>query len=177
MMSTPVTDSAQTSCQDVSLAKYGDKKAFERLILQYNDSIYRIAYSMLGNKQDIEDAYQNTIIKCYKGIARLKNDEFFKTWLIRVLINECNNILKHRKKVVSLEKIDDTTVISDDYSKLELTVAVNNLEAKLKIVTILYYFEDISQKRISEILSIPEGTVASRLSRARIKLFESLKEI
>jgi RNA polymerase sigma-70 factor (ECF subfamily) len=162
--------------QDVKFAKLGDKEAFSRLMLKYNDSMYRIATSILNNKQDIEDAYQNTIIKCYKGIANLRSECYFKTWLIRILINECNNIIKTHKRIIPMEEIRNDSVVTHNSYSLELTDAVNHLEDSLRIVTLLFYYEDLSQKDIAKALGIPEGTVSSRLSRARSKLYEILKE-
>lgn len=160
--------------QDIKLAKKGDKAAFVRIIEENKASMYRVAVSILNNEQDVEDAFQNTIIKAYEGIGSLKKNQYFKTWLIRILINECNAILRSNKKIVHVEEFDDKA--SSDFSNLELTNAVNSLEEDLRVVTTLFYFEDIPQKDIANILSIPEGTVRSRLSRARNKLYEMLKE-
>ncbi len=160
--------------QDIKLAKKGDKSAFVRIIEKNKGSMYRVAVSILNNEQDVEDAFQNTIIKAYEGIDSLKKNQYFKTWLIRILINECNAILRSNKKIVHVEEFDDKA--SNDFSNLELTNAVNSLDEDLRVVTTLFYFEDIPQKDIANILSIPEGTVRSRLSRARNKLYEMLKE-
>ncbi|WP_418223063.1 sigma-70 family RNA polymerase sigma factor [Clostridium isatidis] len=161
---------------DVRLAKKGDKEAFSRLIENNKTSLYRVALSMLSGKQDIEDAIQNTIIKSYEGIIYLRKNEFFKTWLIRILINECKRIIKNNKRTIPIEEVNYNVGVSDNYNNLELTNAVNLLEKDLKVVTTLFYFEDIPQKEIAKLLNIPEGTVRSRLSRARKRLYEILKE-
>lgn len=83
---------------DVRLAKKGNKEAFGRLIECNKVSMYRVAVSMLGSKEDIEDSIQNSIIKAYEGIIKLKKNEYFKTWLIRILINECKRISTKTKK-------------------------------------------------------------------------------
>jgi RNA polymerase sigma factor, sigma-70 family len=170
-------DNANTIELDVRLARKGDKDAFVRLINNNKSSMYRIALSILRNKHDIEDSIQNAIVKSFQNINYLKKDEYFKTWLIRILINECKNTLIKNKKIVNLDFIDNTESISLDSSKLELTSAVNSLEADLRIVTTLFYFEDIPQKDIAKLLNIPEGTVRSRLSRARSKLYDMLKDL
>lgn len=131
---------------------------------------------MLSEKEDIEDAIQNTIIKSYEGIIYLRKNEFFKTWLIRILINECKRIIKNNKRIIPIEEVNYNVGVSDNYNNLELTNAVNLLEKDLKVVTTLFYFEDIPQKEIAKLLNIPEGTVRSRLSRARKILYEILKE-
>lgn len=162
---------------DVRLAKKGDNEAFSRLIEKNKVSMYRVALSMLKQKQDVEDALQSSIIKAYEGIVYLRKDELFKTWLIRILINECKAIIKNNSKITPLEEVSSEISITDEYKNYELTNAVNSLEDDLKIVTTLFYFEDIAQKEISRLLDIPEGTVRSRLSRARTKLYEILKEV
>lgn len=169
-------NNAESSELEVRLAKKGDKEAFGRLIENNKVTLYRVALSLLSEKQDKEDAIQNTIVKAYQGVIYLKKNEFFKTWLIRILINECKAILKSNRKVVHIEEVTADISVTDDYSNIELTNAVNTLEEDLRIVTTLFYFEDISQKDISKLLDIPEGTVRSRLSRARAKLYEMLKE-
>lgn len=160
---------------DVKLAKKGDKEAFGRLIESNKVSMYRVAISMLESKEDTEDAIQNSIIKAYEGITKLKKNEYFKTWLIRILINECKRILKTNKKVVHVEESSKDISTTQDFSNIEITQAVNSLKEELRVVTTLFYFEDIPQKEIARLLDIPEGTVRSRLSRARSKLYGILK--
>jgi RNA polymerase sigma-70 factor, ECF subfamily len=121
-----VVDSRQFDIE-VELAKKGDKDAFRRLIDKYEFSLYIVARGFLKQKVDIEDALQETIIKSYKGIVNLRKNEFFKTWIIRIMINEC-------------------------------------------IVTLLFYYEDLPQKEIAQVLNIPSGTVRSRLFRAKERL-------
>lgn len=82
---------------DVNLAKNGDKEAYIRLMRENKASMYRVAKAMLEREEDIEDAVSETILKAYMNISKLRKSEYFKTWLIRILINECNNLLKKRK--------------------------------------------------------------------------------
>ncbi|WP_200880538.1 sigma-70 family RNA polymerase sigma factor [Clostridium drakei] len=169
-------DSSKNIKAYIKLAKKGDRDAFIRIIENSKASMYRIAVGILNSPQDVEDAFQNTIIKSYEGIIHLKKNEYFKTWLIRILINECNAILRSNHKIIPIEEVQDNAKVTNEFSKLELTSAVNSLSEDLRIVTTLFYFEDIPQKDIAKILDIPEGTVRSRLSRARNKLYEMLKE-
>jgi RNA polymerase sigma-70 factor, ECF subfamily len=156
---------------DIILAKNGDKFAFERLIEANEASLYRVANSILRNEADAEDAYQETIIKAYKGIVNLKKNEYFKSWLIKIMINECNYIIRKRKKTVSLEVLGEKEINSlDNHEKLELWTAVKSLETELRTVIILFYYEDFKQSEIAEILGIPDGTVKSRMARAKEKL-------
>lgn len=162
----------------VDKAKRGSGKAFTELIEENLKSIYRVAKGILNSEDDIEDAIQNTILKAYSNIKSLKNDELFKTWLIKILINECNKIYNFNKKCISLDKVIEEQY-NDKYENLDLKIAVDSLQEELRLVITLFYFEDLKISEISEIVGIPEGTVKSRLSRAKDKITESMngKEI
>ncbi len=162
---------------NVSKAKAGDKDAFVALIDENRLNIYRVAKGILREEKDIEDAIQNTVIKAFEKINTLKNNDYFKTWIIRILINECNNILRKNKRLVSLEEVSIKEKYSDKYENMDLTNAIASLNEDLRSITVLYYFDDMSTVEIAKMLEIPEGTVRSRLSRAREKLRESMKEV
>lgn len=156
---------------NIESAKKGDKVAFEKIINEHKISLYRVARGILKDYQDIEDAFQETIIKAYKGIVHLKKNEYFKTWIIRIMINECYNVLKRNKKVLYLEDVEiEHYALDNNLNKVEVAEAINSLEDDLKIVTVLYFYEDLPQKEIAKILDIPHGTVRSRLFRAKEKL-------
>jgi len=160
---------------DVSLAKKGNHEAFVSLIHTHKVKLYRIAKAMLHDEVDIEDAMQTTILKAYENIKKLKNEEFFQTWLIRILINHCNEIIRSYKKVIAMEESDYQMISFDDYEDLDLHNAIQSLNEELRAVTVLYYYEDMNQENIATLLEIPKGTVKSRLSRAREQLQEQLK--
>lgn len=158
-------------------AKKGDKEALLSLIDENRLNIYRVAKGILINEEDIRDAIQNTIIKTFQSINTLKKDEYFKTWLIRILINECNEILRKNKKVLFLdENIDINEKQNDNYENMDLIKAINFLSEDLRVTITLYYFDDISVKDIANILQVSEGTVKSRLNRGRAKIKEILGE-
>ncbi|MDR3598871.1 MAG: RNA polymerase sigma factor [Desulfosporosinus sp.] len=154
----------------VNLAKSGDKTAFSALIDCHRLALYRIAKGLLESDFDVADAIQETIISAYTNIGNLKKVEFFKTWLIRILINECKKILRKSNKIVSLEKINEQAVLDAYPSDDATTGFINMLDLHLRQVTLLYYYEDFSVKEIAGILNIFQGTVKSRLSRARREL-------
>lgn len=157
-------------------AKNGDNEAFLVLINENKLNIYRVARGILSNEHDIEDAIQNTIIKAYEKINTLKKNEFFRTWLVRILINECNEIIRRNKRVVSINESNHEERYNDCYENIDLTKAINSLSEELRVTTVLFYFEDMSIKDIASILNIPNGTVRSRLSRARKILREVIGE-
>jgi RNA polymerase sigma-70 factor, ECF subfamily len=163
------------SITDVVLAKEGNKEAFCRIIESNKNQLYRIAKGILYLECDIEDVLQEVILKAWQQIASLKNNKYFKSWIIRILINECYSILRKRKKIISLEEIG--LLESDNLNsneKVDLWNALNLLNDELRTVIILFYYEDLPYKDIAKILNLSIGTVRSRLSRAKDKLEEIL---
>ncbi|MDU4884105.1 sigma-70 family RNA polymerase sigma factor [uncultured Clostridium sp.] len=162
---------------EVKRAKLGDKEAFCNLIRINKIAIYRVAKSILNNEEDIEDAVSEAILKAYKNIQALKQEVFFKTWLIRIVINESNNLYKKRAKEIAVDKDHFKNIkVNDNYKDLSLYNAINSLDEDLRITTILFYFEDMKYKDIAKVLNVKEGTIKSRLSRAKEKLYNILKE-
>lgn len=162
---------------NVIKAKNGDNDAFLTLINENRLNIYRVARGILKSEHDIEDAIQNTVVKAYEKINTLKKDEFFKTWLIRILINECNEIIRKNKRIETINDGSNEERYNDTYENIDLINAINELNEELRITTVLFYFEDMPIKDIAITLKIPEGTVRSRLSRAREKLRYMMREV
>ena len=94
-------------------AKNKNPDAFEQLIQPQLQRMYRVAISMLHNEEDAADAIQETVLKCWQKIGQLKSEEYFGTWLTRILINQCKDILKERKKVVPIEEFPE--LIHEDH--------------------------------------------------------------
>lgn len=162
---------------EVKRAKQGNKEAFCNLIRINKLAIYRVAKSILSKDDDVEDAVSEAILKAYKNIKLLKNEAFFKTWLIRIVINESNTLYKKRSKEVIVDKDHFNNIkVNDNYKDLTLYNAINSLDDDLRTTTILFYFEDMKYKDIAKVLNVKEGTIKSRLSRAKEKLYHMLKE-
>ena len=157
-------------------AKSGDMRTLLYLVNENKLDIYKVAKGILYSEADVEDAIQNTVIKAFENIKTLKQDEFFETWVIRILINECNNIMRKNKRVLQFQESLVVETYDDIYEKLDLINAIASLNNELKVITRLYYFEDMSTVEIAKILNIPEGTVRSRLARARKKLKKQMIE-
>lgn len=159
----------------VKVAKKGDVNAIENLLIENMNSMYRVAFGILRTEDEIADAISNTVVIVFEKINTLKNEEFFKTWLTRILINECYKICKQNKKIIYLENCDQNNLgYNDTYTDFETRNLIKKLDEDLREVVVLYYFEDFSVKEISKIVKIPEGTVKSRLSRARKELEKAL---
>lgn len=164
----------------INEAKKGNGEAFVTLIEQYKTQMYKTAKAILKNEEDVCDAIQEALVSAYKNIQTLKQEKYFKTWLIRITINKCYDIIEKNNSINSkIEKsicFDDEEKTSNIDNKIDVNMALKAIDNDLRIVTILYYYDDISVKDISDILGIPAGTVKSKLSRAREKLYELLKQ-
>ena len=162
---------------EVKRAKRGDKEAFCNLIILNKVAVYRVAKAILNKEEDIEDAVSESILKAYKNIQTLKDEAFFKTWLIRIVINESNNLYKKRFKEIAVDKDHFKNIkVNDNYKDLSLYNAINSLDEDLRITTILFSFEDMKYKDIAKVPNVTAGTIKSRLSSAKENLYNILKE-
>ena len=153
----------------VEKAKNGSRKAFMEIIEGIKTQMYRTALLQLHNEQDALDAVQETLVKAFSNINSLKQNQFFKTWLIRILLNECYNIRQYRSKIVPMEKesseVDDTYPHSS-INALDMKSMLLKLDSMYREIIDLRYNHDMKLNDISNLLDIPVGTVKSRISRA-----------
>ncbi len=152
-------------------AKKGDDNAFLALMDTQKVSLYKAAKAILHNEEDIADAMQETLISAYKGIANLKSEKYFKTWLTRILINKCYDILNKNKNLISAEIVPENSYEESKIVNMEEGI-LSKIRDDYKIVLTLHYVMGFSVKEIAKLLAIKEGTVKSRLSRGR----ESVKK-
>lgn len=160
---------------DVILAREGDREAFIRLIKRLETNLYRVARAIVKRDVDCADAIQETILKAYQFVSAVREPAYFKSWLLRILINECNQIIRRQKRIVLAEPDLTQPACSSEYDKIDVKEVVDRLEDTLRMVVILYYYEDLPLKQIAELLETTEGTVKSRLHRARLTLAEWLR--
>lgn len=158
----------------VEKAKKNDEQAFNELILLVQKEIYLIAKAKLKNEDDMADAIQETILSCYRNLKKLRNSSLFKTWLIKILINECNKIYKKRKKYnISYEdkEVENYLVVEDNsFDNISFDILIRNLKDDEQLILTLYYYSNYSTKEISKILKINESTIRSKIFRAKEKL-------
>lgn len=160
---------------NINISKTINKDTFIELIQENKISLYRLSKSILKNEADVEDAISETILKSYTNIHKLKAQESFKAWLMKILVNECYSIIKKNKRI-QLE--EDFTIYEGVHEVTDgdnLMPYINKLEDTFKAVVILFYYEDLSIKSIGKILKVPEGTVKSRLRRAKLKLKDMME--
>lgn len=152
----------------VHKAKSRDPDAFTELMQSYTKDMYKVALSILMNDEDAADAIQETILTCWEKIEMLKYNHYFKTWLIRILINNCYDIRKAREKIMTMEGFEEPSV--EDAYNLELKEALSKLDEKYRIVMMLFYAEGYRIREIAKLLNISQSTVQTRLDRGRKKL-------
>lgn len=159
-------------------SKKGNKETFTKLFLEIKSELYKIAKTRLINDDDIDDAIQETMLEAFKSIKKLKKTEYFKTWIIRILINKCNYIYKKKKKyIISYEAEEIEKYTTDENSNdIDFYLLIKNLKYEERIVIILYYMENYTTKEISKILKVNENTIKTRISRAKLKIKNSWKE-
>lgn len=151
----------------VKKATKGNKDAFVELMKIYERDMYNLTRYMLGNNEATYDVVQDTILTVYEKISTLKNPSSFKSWLLKIVVNKSKSELSKQNKIIFLENSIEIPIIDKELEKIELMSLVSDLPDDFKSVIILFYFNDLSYKEISEILDIPEGTVKSRLFRGK----------
>ncbi|QGR00350.1 sigma-70 family RNA polymerase sigma factor [Paenibacillus psychroresistens] len=154
----------------VKRAQQGDGISYLELFQLYEEDIYRTAYVYLGNQEDALEVVQETAYRSYKFIAKLKEPQYFKTWLIKIAISCSFDLLRKRKKEVQWnpEYYDSITAIDEFDIPLALSLQdlIELLDIEEKQVIILRFYYDFTIREVTEIMSIPLGTGKTLLYRA-----------
>ncbi len=143
------------------------KLSEDKFIIQIDamkQQLYRIAFLYLKNESSALEAVDETIYLAYKNLKKLREPEFFKTWVTRILINVCKKELRHKKKEELLEVFPEQS--QEDYDSLPLKEAISKLPQELQLIINLRYFNDYTLVETSKILKLPQGTVATRQRKA-----------
>ena len=156
----------------IKRAKKGDIEPFINLMDINKTYMYKVAKSILNNNEDIADAIQETILSCYKNIEKLKEIKYFKTWMTRILINKCNDVIRANKNIIYIEQEKEEGYSENIEQSVSLRECFDRLKPDYKIVMIMYYDQGFNSKEISEILNINESTVRTRMARGRDYLRE-----
>lgn len=172
----------------------GDMDSFDILVSLYSDRAYAVAFGVMGNKHDAGDMTQEAFIKVFKNIGKFNFQSAFNTWLHRIVKNVCIDELRKRKRrsVLSLDATinsgdgeymlqipDDSPGIQEILEKEEtqkfIWKALNELKENHRLVLVLADIKGYDYTEVAEMLDVPVGTVKSRISRARIKLSEIIR--
>ena len=155
-----------------------NKELIEQIILENYNQYYRLAYSYVHNDADACDIVQNGAYKALRSSHTLKNPEYAKTWIYRIMLNECFRYFKE-PQLLSWEETreeEKNGSFEDSYSNIDLQKAINALSSQDKAVIILKYFEDKKLEEIADILEENVNTVKSRLYRGMKKLRLTLSD-
>ncbi|CAM4490951.1 RNA polymerase sigma factor [Paenibacillus tarimensis] len=151
----------------VKKAQLGHIQAFEHLIMTHKVIMYQVARTMLNSDSDCADAIQEAILKAFEKIKTLREPAYFKTWLLRIVINECNQIHRQNKKVIEISELTIPSIHEGGYEEVELEQLFQTLPEEDRDLLKLYHIEDISVKDLAEIYQKPENTIKTWLRRAR----------
>jgi RNA polymerase sigma-70 factor (ECF subfamily) len=165
--------------EKVKLAQKGDDNVFYELMDERKKTLYITAYTYVKNKDDALDIVHDTVLKAYTNIKKLKEPQFFNTWLTRILINCSIDFIRKNNKVVSLEETTSLqAAINQDFNEqsIDLFNAISKLNEKSKTIVILKYFQDMTLTEIADMLKSPLGTVKSNLHKALKELRVELRE-
>lgn len=152
------------------------KAEFTAAVLAAEPTLYRVAKTMLHSEADCADAAQQAILHAWEKLDGLRHKRYFKTWLTRILINECTTILRRRTRLAPYEPELAEAIpapAAEDHSDLYAALAA--LDEKYRLPVVLFYLEGFRTREIAELLRVPEGTVKSRLKTARELLRRDLK--
>lgn len=174
-----------------------DERAFRELVREHGDRVFNITYRMLGNRHEAEDVAQEVFIAVFKQIESFREEAKFSTWLYRVAVNHCKNRIKYlaRRHDRDRDELDESSTkgASGDGAigspppaapdralagaQLDhlLAEAINKLDDEQRLVVILRDVEELSIEEICAITDLPDGTVKSRLHRARLALRKHLQ--
>jgi RNA polymerase sigma-70 factor (ECF subfamily) len=160
----------------------GEKRLFELLIRKYNQRLYRIGMSILGDEAEAEDAMQTAYINAYEHLSGFEQRSSFGTWLTRIMLNQCYEQKRKRKRIlINFEQPDNFVNMNTAVNELAnkelsnaLQQAIGKLPEKYRLVFVLREIEDLSVRETSAALNIEESNVKVRLNRAKTMLRENL---
>lgn len=160
----------------IKRAQKGDPDSFVQLMEINKNSMRKIAYGFFREEEDVADVMQETVLDAYEHIGELRRAEYFKTWLIRILINNCNSLYNSKKRMVlgeitAEEGMEDSYPSDDDFFRL-----LQMLPRESRVIFQLFYGEQLTTREISEILHMNESTVRSRLHRGKEQLRSRIRK-
>lgn len=176
----------------VAQAQAGQLSAFEKLTSAYQDRLYNLSYRLSGSHDDAAELVQETCLRAMKGLAGFQKKAGFYTWLVRILLNLVNDVRQRHQRhaqlfsgsnpqilqqtqAARLATTDNPAAVLERRETADLVAhALQQLDATQRQALVLRDIEQLSYRQIGELLKLPEGTVKSRISRAREHLRESL---
>lgn len=168
----------------VSMAQTGDTDAFVKLMENSQDTLKRVAFAWLKDENDVADAVQDTILDAFENIGQLKKAEYFKTWLVKILINNCTRIYRKNRKLLKFEvsanryrEENRSGDVREDAvgAELEFFDLLKSLPEDSRVIFQMYFGEQFTIAEIAKILHMKENTVKSRIHRGKAQLREQME--
>ncbi len=173
----------------IARLRAGDAAAFEELVRQHTPSVYKVAYAMMGNEHDAQDAVQEAFIKIYRALPQFRGDSAISTWIYRIAVNVCKDFLRASGRFLAVSPDDEAVFLQlpdtgptpeeqllSKESQKAVRKAIDALPTDYKLVITLCDLEGLPYLDAALALDCPLGTVKSRLSRARNLLLQKLLE-
>jgi RNA polymerase sigma-70 factor (ECF subfamily) len=169
----------------IARTRAGDQQAFAELVDRYKARIFHTTLRILGNREDAEEAGQDTFLRAYRGLENFREEATFSTWIYRICVNACLNLLESRKRFKA-QKIESTTaaelpyVDSPEFEFAEkdlgerIFAVIETLPVKYRTVLVLFHVQHLAYHEIMEIMQLPMSSVKTHLFRARAMLRERL---
>ena len=156
----------------VRRAREGDADAFVELMERNKQSMYKVAKAYLKREEDVADAISETILDCFEHMEKLKEESYFGTWLVRILINNCKNMLRRNGRMGYTDRTEmfEQNISGEDEKTREFLAYLEPLEEEDRMLMILFYVWGFRVREIAEFLKVNEATVKSRLQRGRRKI-------
>ena len=148
-----------------------DRAFFIAEIETCSDMMYRVAWSILRNEADVQDALQDAVLKAWEKRDKLREEKYFRTWMTRILINVCYDTQRIHRKIVPLDKIPGQGSSAPDP---DLAMALEALPEKLRLPLVLCYSEGMTYEEAADVLRIPMTTLRGRLRRGKKELRKEL---
>ena len=169
--SSALPDSIEEERLIVDACRQGDVRAFERVYREHQNALFGVALRMLGGQEDAEDAVQTTLIRLYRSIRNYRFEARLGSYLMRILINVCYDMLKTRKKhsQVEIEPVEPVRPAAPDL-RLQLEEAILTLPDRMRACFVLFAVEGYAQREIAEMLDVRVGTVKAQIFQAKERL-------
>lgn len=151
----------------VKRSKKGDKEAFAQLIDQNRQMLYNTALLVLRQEDDALDALQDAILACWENLPSLRKDRYFKTWLVKILLNKCRDVQRGKSHFAYVEELPESGDEQDWDTSMDVRWTMDKLGENDQLLLSLFYYDDFSVRQIADALSLSEGAVRTRLTRSR----------
>ena len=154
----------------VQRAMKKDAESFIKLMEEYRQPMKKAAYGFFQNEEDVADVMQQTVLDAYEHVGKLKKAAHFKTWLIRILINNCNQLYNSKKRMLTGVETAEKTYVDEYPWENAFFSLLSMLHKEDRVIFMLYYGEGYTTKEIAKMLAMKESTVRSRIHRGKEQL-------